>query len=78
MAEIEFNCNGSMTIIQCNINDKIKEAINKFITKIGKKEDDLLFLYGGGEINKELNFSEQANEMDRQRNKMSIIVNDVK
>jgi len=78
MAEIEFNYIGSMTIIQCNINDKIKEAINRFITKIGKKEEDLLFLYGGGEINKELTFSEQANEMDKQRNKMSIIVNDVK
>ena len=30
MAEVEFYFNGNITIIQCNINDKMEEICKKF------------------------------------------------
>ena len=72
MAEIIFIYGGKETIIQCNINDKMKEIIKKYISKIDK--NNLLFLYNGQRINEELEFIEQANELDKKRNKMNILV----
>ena len=75
--EIIFNYEGIETTIQCNINDKMENIINQYLIKIGKTEekDNLFYLYNGNEINKGLIFREQANELDKERNKMNIIVN---
>ena len=75
MAEVIFNYEGIETIIQCNINDKMKDIINKYLIKIKKEKDNLYYLYNGNKINKELTFNEQANDLDKNRNKMNIIVN---
>jgi len=62
MAEVKFNYEGSNASIQCDINDKIKDIIDKFLIKINKKENiNLYYLYNGNQINKELTFYEQAN-----------------
>ena len=76
MVEVIFNYIGIDTIIQCNINDKMKEIINRFLIKNGKNENDnnLLFIYDANIINYELTFIQQANELDRNRNKMNILV----
>ena len=76
MAEVIFNYEGIETIIQCNINDKMKDIINKYLIKIEKRKDNLYYLYNGNKINYELTFNEQANDLDKNRNKMNIIVND--
>ena len=44
MAEVIFNYEGKITIIQCNINDKIKDIIDKFLIKI-EKQGDNFFIY---------------------------------
>ena len=44
MAEVVFNYEGSNTYIQCNINDKMSYIIDKFITKIRKKESEFHML----------------------------------
>ena len=75
MAEIEFNYEGSKINIQCNPEEKIEEIINKFIVKTGKKKSELYFLYGGGLLNENLTFNTVISEEDKNRNKMSIIVN---
>ena len=75
MAEIEFNCEGSKISIQCNPEEKIEEIINKFIAKTRKRKSELYFLYGGGILNENLTFNTHINEEDKNRNKMSIIVN---
>ena len=77
MAEVIFNYEGTEIKIQCNIDDKIHNIINKFLVKIGNKENNLnfLYLYGGNSIKKELTFKQQANEIDKKRNKMNIVVN---
>ncbi len=74
MTEIEFIFEGTFIIIQCKSEEKFEEIIKRFTIKAGKKKDELIFIYGGGFIDENLTFKEQANEMDKSRNKMSIIV----
>ena len=76
MAEVIFNYDGNNSSIQCNSNEKMKDIIKRYIIKIGKKKDDIFFLYGGSQINEELTFEEQANSEDKKRNKISILVFD--
>jgi len=64
MVEVIFNYEGNNTIIKCNINDKMKDIINRFLIQIGKNENDnnLNYIYGANMINNELTFiQEQMN-----------------
>ena len=70
MSEIEFNYNQDNLIIQCNKDEKMKDIIIKFCTKIGKNYDDLYLLYDGNKINEESTFFETANRADKIRNKI--------
>ena len=75
MAEIKFNFEGINTSIQCDTKDKFKDIIKKFYTKINKKDDaNLYYLYNGTKINENLTFIEQANQLDKNRNTMDVIV----
>ena len=48
--------------------------MKKFLVKNQIKEENLSFLYNGCTINKELDFKDQANEIDKGRGKMNVIV----
>ena len=74
MAEAIFNYEGINTIIQCEINEKMKDIINRFLIKLEKKENNLYYLYNGTQIDYELTFNEQANDIDKNRKQMNIIV----
>jgi len=74
MAEIEFIYDGFKTIVQCEINEKMKDIIDRFLIKLKNKEENLFYLYNGTKINYELTFIEQANNIDKNRKKMNIIV----
>ena len=75
MAEIQFIYEGKNITIQCNENEKIEEIITRFLTKINNIENkNLIYLYNGTKINKELKYKEQANEIDKNSMKMDIIV----
>ena len=75
MAELNLNFEGINTTIQCDENVKLEEIIQKFLVKINKVgNNDLIYLYNGDRINKELKFKEQANEIDKTRMKMDILV----
>ena len=80
MAEAIFSYEGINTTVQCNLNDRMKDIIANFLNKINEKGDNFFYLYNGTEINKELPFNEQANDFDKNRRKMNIIVtnNDTK
>ena len=78
MAEVIFNYEGANTSIQCEIYSKMENVIKKFLSKIEEKEDNYYYLYNGNSINKELTFDEQANEIDKNRKKMNIIVYNIK
>ena len=73
MAEIEFNFEGNITIIQCNINDRMEDIINLFLIRTNNNQN-FYYLYNGSRINTDLTFNEQANEIDRNRMKMNVLV----
>ena len=70
MIEVEFIFNGIKTIIQYNINEKMNNIYNKYLTKIGKNINDIYFIYDGNKIEENLNdltFNEFANNIDKNR-----------
>ena len=78
MAQIEFTFQSVKISIQCNLEEKMKDIILKFLIKLDKKNEDFFFLYNGNTFNQDLTFNEIANEFDKNRKQMSIIVNDKK
>ena len=74
MVEVNFNYEGIDTIIQSKKDDKMKDIIDKFLMKIQRNDNDLIYLYNGLILKGDLTFNQQANEDDRKRNKMSVIV----
>ena len=77
MTSINFILNNVETKIQCDKNEKMKSIFNRFGIKVEKNIKDLHFLYSGKYFDDdlmELSFNEAANEIDKGRNKMKIIV----
>jgi hypothetical protein len=77
MAQVNFNYNGTKTVIQCQKDEKMKDIFKRLFTKINTDINKVYFLYGGNSnINNELKFSEIANDSDKLKNSMTIIVNE--
>ena len=74
MATVLFNFKGVETIIQCNINDKMKSICDKFISKIENNYKKIYFIYNGDSINMDLTFSQQASKSDLNQNRMVLLV----
>ena len=74
MGKVIFNYEGNNSAIQCSINDKLKDIIDKFLKKREQKENVLYYLYNGTDLQEELIFKEQASEQDKKRTQMSILV----
>ena len=56
-ANVIFIFEGREVIIQCSIDEK------KYVNKINKNINSLVFLYGGNQINFNLSFNKQANRI---------------
>ena len=76
MAEVIFVYKENKIKIQCLEEEKIKNICNKYASKIKKNINSLYFLYGGNQINFELTFKEQANNLDNERKIMNVLVYD--
>ena len=76
MAKAFFNYKGVETEIQCNINDKIKEIIKRYVNKVGIDISKVYFIYNGNKIDDNLNLNEIINEEDKRRKIMNILVNE--
>ena len=78
MAEVEFIYNGITTVIQCNINEKMKDICQRFKDKVNINNNMNIFYSYNGKvgINEELTFEQISNSEDKGRNKMSILVYD--
>jgi len=77
MATIYFELNGVKTTMQCQRNEKMKTICNKYAWKVGKNINNLFFVYNGDTLRgdlMELSFEEKANNIDRERNKMELLV----
>jgi uncharacterized secreted protein with C-terminal beta-propeller domain len=75
MSQVEFIYQGKKIQIQSKSDEKIKEIIKNYTTKLGKSKEDLYFVYGGDILNENLTFETQANEEDKKINKMIVFVN---
>ena len=73
-AMVVFILNGNQTVIQCLINEKMRNIINKFNIKSKININNTQYLYNGNQINLDVTFYEQANTYDKQRKVMSILV----
>jgi len=76
MAEVIFKYNGKDTIIQCEIEDRFKVICEKFCIKSQKNINDLIFIYGGEILKIDLEFNKVANQIDKQKLKMNVLVYD--
>ena len=76
MVEVIFKYEGNDINIQCNFEDKMKNIINKFFSKIKKDDNNnnIIFLYNGKIINEELKLDQQINEFDKNRKIMNIVI----
>ena len=71
--EVEFIYEGPIINIQSKTDEKMEDIIKRFSSKIGKKKEELYFLYNGDKLNENLSLNSQAKDNDIKRNKMSII-----
>ena len=77
MAEFEFIYGSIHTIIQCNINDKMKDIIKRLEEKVKITSGNVYYLYNGDILNnEELTFEQIANEDDKNSKKISITIID--
>ena len=72
MTSIEFLYNDTKTIIQGNKDDKIKDIVNKYITKTSIDKNSVVFLNSGKILDEELKLIEMA---DKQDETIKILVN---
>ena len=77
MAQVNFDYKGTKIEIQCNIEDSLEIIIQKFLSKCqNKSAENLIFFYNGEILNKSLIFKEVANDRDKERNVMNVLVNE--
>ena len=74
MSKVIFLFEGIEVNIQCIKNEKMKDICQRYVNKIDRNINSLIFLYGGKQINFNLNYNEQANMIDKERNEMKILV----
>ena len=74
--QIEFNYQGSNTIIQCNTKDTMKDKFQSFLNKSKKDLNSVYFLYNGNIIEGTKTIEQISNKPDLERRKMTILVFD--
>jgi len=72
MASIEFIFKGNNIRIQSNFNEKLKDIIDKYTSKISIDKNTLIFLYSGKSIDEELRLCEMIGK--EKDNKIKILV----
>jgi len=78
MAEVLFIYEGEKIIIQCNnLEEKMKDIVNKFKNKVKKEEsNNLCYIYNGDIINENLKLNQIIK--DKNEKKINILVNNNK
>ena len=67
-ANIIFTFEGRDIVIQCSKEDQMKDICQKYVNKIDKNINSFIFIYGGNQLNFNLNFNGLANKLDKERN----------
>ena len=75
--QVEFNYNGQIINVQCNIKEKMKNIFYKFASKALIDIKSLYFLYAGNTINDAFSLEQILISDDKQRNKINILANPI-
>ena len=74
MAQIEFNYNQNLAIIQANLNDKFKDVINKYLQKSSLDSNKVFFLANGKQINTEETVENVMNDINKENKHLKVLV----
>ena len=77
MFKITFNYNSSNIIINCNSNDTFEKVTQSLSKEIELDINKVQFLYNGNNISNNLKIEELANQLDKERKEMNILVFDL-
>ena len=77
MFKITFNYNSSNIIINCNSNDTFEKVTQSLSKEIELDINKVQFLYNGNNISNNLTIEELANQPDKERKEMNILVFDL-
>ena len=72
MATVEFIYDGETTSIQCKVEDKIEEIVNRFLDQKKKEKGSIFFLYSGQVLDEDLSFIEALTRMNKGKNIMIV------
>ena len=64
MVEVLFIYEGQLIIIQCNLEDKMKDIINKFKNIMKIEDYSLFYIYNGEKINEEFKLNQIENDIN--------------
>ena len=73
-ANVIFTLDGTNMTIQCSTEDKMRDICIKYSSKVKIHINLYVFLYGGNQLNMDLKFKEQANQIDKANNLMKVLV----
>ena len=77
MASAIFELDGKKITIQCTNSQTMKEICQSYGTKAQIDISKHVFLYNGNKINMDLSYEKQANDTDKTRNQMNILVSEI-
>ena len=77
MYKIIFVYQTIKTVIDSNPNTKLKKSVELLLKKINKDITNLHFLYNGEKINENLTFDQLANNLDKERKEMNILIEEI-
>ena len=72
--KVNFQYQGNTIIIQCRGDEKMKDIVGRFKTKIGLNSNDLIFLCHGANLNLESTFNEEIKDEDKKNNRIIVVV----
>ena len=78
MSSAIFDLDGKKITIQCKNDQTMKEICQNYGTKAQIDIEKHLFLYNGNQVNMDFSFEKQANNIDKKRNQINILVAEVK
>ena len=74
MVNIEFDFNKEITIIQGNLDEPFKIAVDKYTQKNSINPTSVYFLANGKKLNLEQTIESQMTEINKKNNKLSVLV----
>ena len=74
MNRVNFQYNCVESIIECSSDEKFKNIIDKLFQILGENRKNVYILYNGIILNQELSFNQCANNLDKSRKYMNVIV----